>query len=202
MINVLIKDDDVLYRYGLEAVIAQAFSSEFSQPPAIGYDYTPENIRQADILILSLQTGGNFHCIPALSVRSKGIIIGLADNVARASALPPCIADILLLPRKITGDRLSQILYFAWKKEQLVGAQKNTCSCQACPHKALSGKQHRIMDALYRGKTALEIADELKISDKTVYNHKYAVMKKFNLQSDLELVLFLNKLHQGNAAAF
>ncbi|MGR5945116.1 helix-turn-helix transcriptional regulator [Enterobacter sp. C4G1] len=201
MINVLIKDEDVLYRYGLEAIIARAFVREFIQPPIIKYHYTPENIREADIIVLSLHTGGHFHCAPELSMRKKGIVIGLVDDRARASALTPCIDDILVLPRKITCDRFSQILYFAWKKEQLLGTQISALSCQTCPHKALSGKQHQIMNALYKGKTVVEIADELHISDKTVYNHKYAVMKKFNLRSDFELVLFLNKLHQGNALA-
>lgn len=201
MVNILIKENDVLYRYGLSCILTQAFTDEFSQPPDINFDYTPENIVQADIIILSMQPGEGFHCEPAFHMRTKGITVGLISDIARAPGVSPCINDIIVLPRNIALDRFSQIVYFAWKKERLMEEKRICSSCEECPQRALSGKQHRIMDALYQGKTALEIADELKISDKTVYNHKYAVMRKFNLRTDFELVLFLNRWHDGPARA-
>ncbi|HGN9285865.1 TPA: helix-turn-helix transcriptional regulator, partial [Klebsiella quasipneumoniae] len=62
----------------------------------------------------------------------------------------------------------------------------------------LSPQQIRIMICLYEGMSVTQIADELMISEKTVYAHKYMVMSKFNLRNDYELMLLLNKLTKNN----
>ncbi|EPG2868344.1 helix-turn-helix domain-containing protein [Klebsiella pneumoniae] len=72
-------------------------------------------------------------------------------------------------------------------------------SCCDCQPTRLSPQQIRIMTCLYEGMSVQQIADELMISEKTVYAHKYMVMRKFNLRNDYELMLLLNKLTKNCA---
>lgn len=44
----------------------------------------------------------------------------------------------------------------------------------------------------------MQIADKMMVSNKTVFAHKYMAMKKFNLSSDYELLLLLNKMAEKN----
>lgn len=50
------------------------------------------------------------------------------------------------------------------------------------------------MICLYKGMSVMQIADELMISEKTVFTHKYKIMQRFNLRSDYELMQLLNKM--------
>jgi DNA-binding NarL/FixJ family response regulator len=46
----------------------------------------------------------------------------------------------------------------------------------------------------YRGLSVVQIARALKMSDKTVFTHKYMMMQKFNLRSDFELMALIRKM--------
>lgn len=57
------------------------------------------------------------------------------------------------------------------------------------------------MVSLYKGLSVSEIADEMRISDKTVFTHKYMTMNKFSLRSDFELVLLLKTLAEKKSGS-
>ena len=52
----------------------------------------------------------------------------------------------------------------------------------------------QIMSLYYQGKPINEIAKAVGVSSKSVFTHKYQVMHKYNLQSEMELFSFLNVL--------
>ena len=59
--------------------------------------------------------------------------------------------------------------------------------------KELTTRQKEVLQLLAEGRPMKEIADILKISDKTVMFHKYHIMESFNLQSNADLILFALK---------
>jgi DNA-binding NarL/FixJ family response regulator len=59
--------------------------------------------------------------------------------------------------------------------------------------KELTHRQKRVLQLLAEGLTMKEIADILKVSEKTVMFHKYHIMKSFNIKSNADLVLFALK---------
>jgi len=61
--------------------------------------------------------------------------------------------------------------------------------------KELSPRQVEVLQLLAEGRPIKEIADILKISEKTVLFHKYRIMESFNLKNNAELVLFALKHH-------
>lgn len=59
--------------------------------------------------------------------------------------------------------------------------------------KGLSPRQREVLQLLAEGRPMKEIADILKVSEKTIMFHKYHIMESFNLKSNAELVLFALK---------
>ena len=61
--------------------------------------------------------------------------------------------------------------------------------------KALTRRQQEVVQLLAEGRPMKEVADILKISEKTVMFHKYHIMQSFNLKSNADVVLFALKRH-------
>ncbi|HMD19155.1 MAG TPA: response regulator transcription factor [Alloacidobacterium sp.] len=61
--------------------------------------------------------------------------------------------------------------------------------------KELTRRQQEVLQLLAEGRPMKEIADILKVSEKTVMFHKYHIMESFNLKNNSELVLFALKRH-------
>ncbi len=61
--------------------------------------------------------------------------------------------------------------------------------------KELTPRQQEVLQLLAEGRPMKEIADILKVSEKTVMFHKYHIMESFNLKNNSELVLFALKRH-------
>lgn len=139
-------------------------------------------------------SGGNADLFSGVTGPAKGIVIGLVDDELRFSALPSCFQDIIFLPRRASLDRISGVLFIAWFRTQLPGYKLNKKTCFDCQHKGLSRQQIRIMVNFYRGLSVVQTANALKMSEKTVFTHKYMMMQKFNLRSDYELIVLLRRL--------
>ena len=194
MLNILIEETDLFFQAGLLYFFEDFFEHNFHRPIHFNAGLTEDNVIQADIIVLSLCQGETLTCIPELQVRQKGIVIGLVDDEHRFSALPSCFQDIIFLSRRASLDRISGALFIALFRAQLPGYAWNKKSCFECQHKVLSPQQIRIMVNFYQGHSVVQTANILKMSDKTVFTHKYMMMQKFNLRSDYELIVLLRRL--------
>ena len=58
------------------------------------------------------------------------------------------------------------------------------------PHESLSYREFQVMIMLAKGKTVLEIAKELFISDKTVSTHRSRIMEKMDLKKNADLTFY------------
>jgi DNA-binding NarL/FixJ family response regulator len=61
--------------------------------------------------------------------------------------------------------------------------------------KELTPRQQEVLQLLAEGRPMKEIADILKVSEKTIMFHKYHIMESFNLKNNSELVLFALQRH-------
>ena len=64
------------------------------------------------------------------------------------------------------------------------------------PHKQLSNREYQVFCSIASGKSILEIAEQLSISDKTVRTYRERLMEKMNMKNDVELTHYaiLHKL--------
>jgi len=61
--------------------------------------------------------------------------------------------------------------------------------------KDLTPRQQEVLQLLAEGRPMKQIADILKVSEKTVMFHKYHIMQSFNLKNNSDLVLFAVRHH-------
>ena len=195
MINIVIKEPNVLYRHGLYCFLADIFFDEFQQGTCFSIELNPESICWADIIILSVPLEECESCFSELKGRKTGIIIVLVnDEGVSIPSCSFCLPGSVFISRRLSLNEFRKCLLREWRKTQLPNYQLSNNYCCNCQYQTLSLQQLRIMSSLYKGKSTLEIANELMISNKTVFTHKYRVMKKFGLRSDVELRLFLIRL--------
>lgn len=195
MVNILIKDDDAFYRKGLMFFLTDIFHQERQRRVNFMTELTAENVMKSDIVIFSFCKGESGTCFPELHSRKQGIVIGLVDKLPETdSLLPSCYQDVFFVSRQSSLDMLENKIIHAWRRYKKSPIPVLASNCYNCQHKILSPQQMRIMANIYKGKSVADIASELMISDKTVFSHKYLTMQKFNLHSDYELLVFLNRL--------
>lgn len=199
MINLLIKDSDSLYRQGMEKFLTDLFFEEFCLQAIISSDFNRTNVSQADVIVMELCKGESFMCFPELQTRGRSLIIGVINHdFVKVAPLAGCISDITFVKRSASLESIRRNIIRYWERKDQPNALTHSNNCYICRHKRLSYQQVRIMSGIYSGKTYREISEDLNINQKVVYSHKYVVMNKFNLRSDYELLIFLNKLKEKN----
>ena len=58
------------------------------------------------------------------------------------------------------------------------------------PHKTLSDREFQVMRLLAKGKTLLEISEELSLSVKTISTYRVRIFEKMNLRTNAELTMY------------
>jgi Response regulator containing a CheY-like receiver domain and an HTH DNA-binding domain len=194
VINILLKDFTGLYRYGLTCFFSEFFNLEFGDKTRFSFDATPHNVMRSDIIVLSLCQGESLLCLPELQVKRQGILLGIVDDESRVSASSACLQSMVYISRSASLNELRQRTGNAWRNKELQEGYLPDASCDKCRTKTITSQQARIMVCLYKGMSAAQISQFLNVGYKTVFNHKYLLMKAFGLRSDFELLALLNKL--------
>lgn len=193
MINVLIKDDNAFYDWSIHRFLSEIFSQEYQKRVKLTQEFNHQTVSQADMIIMGMCQGEHFTCHPELHSRHKGIIIGLMDKKpVNITPSPECIGDIIYIERRAPLRVIRDGIIHVWKDHE----ETRYSNCYACRHRALSPQQTRIMAGFYSGKNVPQIARELNLSEKTIFSHKYHMMAKFNLSTDYELLLLLERLYE------
>lgn len=194
MINILLKDFAGLYRYGLTCFFSEFFYQEFGDKTRFSFDATPDNVMRSDVIVLSLCQGESRICLPELQVKRQGVLLGIVDDESRVSTTSACLQSMVYISRSASLSELRQRTGNAWRKKTLPEGYLPDASCDQCQTKTITPQQARIMVCLYKGMSAAQISQCLNVGYKTVFNHKYLLMKAFGLRSDFELLALLNRL--------
>jgi len=136
-----------------------------------------ELLPAAKFVFLTMQDDANL----AAAVLKLGAV-GFVLKHAAASELLTAVSQVL-------GGRA----YITPKLRAENWAQRETRARQFS--KELTPRQMEVLQLLAEGRPMKEIADILKVSEKTVMFHKYNIMESFNLKNNAELVLFALKHH-------
>ena len=72
--------------------------------------------------------------------------------------------------------------------EQLASDFEN--DAEKPPHETLSDREYQVMCLIAKGFTVAEIAEQLKLSVKTIATYHTRVLKKMNLKNDVELTRY------------
>ncbi len=203
--NFLIKiDNNPLFSTGIVGLIHDAIKECNITSPFVSFDFTAENIHNADFIFMTVCAGEYFLCFKDLINRKKSVktfIFVNSETLPAKRTLPDCFKDARFFPQKadpsVVYDTLLKTLRGdASAREGSKGSSKNTYSCINCNYRALSFTQEKIAYGLNTCLGMSDIADRIGITYKTAVSHKKNIMDKFNLNNKLELYEFIAQYHK------
>jgi DNA-binding CsgD family transcriptional regulator len=196
MLTIAIDDNDAFYQHGMEILLQDIFHNENFE--TIHFDkLTVANSIKVDIIIKSFIRGEEYVCHPSLKFRNKsGLIIGVYESNKKPmfTELPSCIKNIVFITRNEPINHVMQTIIDAWRSRPAPDELKLYRKCLLCRRRTFTEKQYSISRLIIRGYDTQQIAQDLNLSEKTITAQKRIIMMKFNLNSDAELVRFLNNL--------
>lgn len=195
MLQIVIEDNNVLFRTGMELYLRDFFVYLKGMPVEFN-ELTEESVSQADIIIKSFVAGETALCHPTLNHRKKNsFIVGVHANARspEPSLLPLCIEDIVYINRSDSLCKIGDILFEGFNRAREGLPLRN---CDNCKCVTFTRKQSDILSLVETEASIQEIARKLKISDKKVYANKANLMTRLGIKSTFQLVSLLDALNE------
>lgn len=195
MINVLLECQDSLYRQGMKYILDVIFKDELNKDLVFSESLDSETVAKADIIVKYMSPGESGLCHQVfLDRRQKSLMIGLYDDDKNPyySEPPLCFNNIVFINCCDSLSKVKKLIERGWEDCQHEKAHSDSRSCQKCHYRQLSPQQIKIAACIYAGDDTEKIARKLNINTKTVSTHKRMLMAKFNLETNYELLKFLN----------
>ncbi|MBA4311597.1 MAG: DNA-binding response regulator [Chlorobiaceae bacterium] len=205
MIKILIADDHPVVREGLKQIISKASDMEVGGEALNGQEAL-DKIRSEvwDVVVLDINMPGRdgievlkeirkdhpklpiliLSIYPEEQMGVRVLKAGASGFLGKESAPK----ELLNAIRKIhTGSKfVSPTL-----AEKLAIAVETNSDIE--PHKRLSNREYQVLCLIATGKTIIEIADQLSLSDKTIRTYRDRLMEKMVLKNDVELTHYAIK---------
>jgi DNA-binding NarL/FixJ family response regulator len=199
----MIADDHAILRDGLKQLFSHVGDMEVVAEASDGKQVL-EVLRNAavDVVILdiSMPTLGGLDLVPRIRGQYPALPIlvlsmhnepQMAMNMIKAGASGYVCKDceplelIMAVRRVVSGRRyISNQL-----AEQLIFLEGGS-KVDEPPHQRLSRREQQVLRMLANGKSILEVASVLNISNKTVSTHKTRIMKKMSIESNAKLIRY------------
>ncbi len=201
-LKVYLADDHLLIREGLKKILASEKNftvvGESGNPDEV-LDFINEN--EVDILILDLNMPGRsgldiLKHVKNIKPEIKVLILSMysedqfGERTIKAGASgyitkESASEELLNALNKIAKGSTFISSTFAEKllqKSKKISGQK--------PHELLSDREFQIMILLAKGKTQVEISNELALSPSTVNTYRSRILEKLNLKSNAEIIRY------------
>ena len=195
-VKIVCMDENYYFRLGIAEIL-----KELMLPGARVTFLTgahAHSLQQADLNIINVSQWRLFMCQPAYRFRKPGsllLVFTESANDFKSEILPVCYQALTVIGRKETIRQVTDKIARAWLKAQDEGTKTYLPSdCVGCSYSRISLVQLQVLSFLKKGKSVRQIAQSLDLSIKTIYAHKYNVMKKFDLKGEKEFYFFLNDL--------
>jgi len=195
-VKVICTDDDYYFRLGISKIIEEALL--FRVNVEFLSDFNSENMRKADFILVNFSRWRLFMCQPAYRYRKPGsVLLAFVNHINSiiSGELPVCYQSLTLIARSDTVRKVREKITAAW----LIANDEETktfipTDCMKCHYERISLVQLQVMSFLKKGHSVSQAAKTLGLSVKTIYAHKYNVMRKFDLKGDSDFYSFLNDL--------
>lgn len=201
-IKVYLADDHLLIREGLKKILSS--QNDFM---VIGESGNPDEVIDffnnnfADILILDLNMPGRsgldvLKLVKKLKPETKILVLSMypedqfAERTIKAGASgyitkESASEELLKALNKIAHEGTYVSNSFA---EKLIFKKK--VETESKPHEVLSDRELQIMILLAKGKTQVEISNELALSTSTVNTYRARILEKLNFKSNAEIIRY------------
>ncbi|CBG88568.1 LuxR C-terminal-related transcriptional regulator [Citrobacter rodentium] len=196
--NIVIRSDDTYYKMGLIALLTNFLHNTCQQRTLTFADYQAENISDAQIIITVLRPGEMYLCHPELLNVAPKLMVGIVEteHMPARSALPDCLKQIVLIPQDATVAEISSVIKYHWLRKQNEEPVRGEQDCAGCTHRMFSERQGRMLELLLAGLSSRQVGEQMNIAQKTVLAHRQALLHKFRLRTNCELMRFLLAMQQ------
>lgn len=192
-LKVICTEENVFFRTGISKVIEGALLSESNVTFLSGFD--SHNIRQADFILINVSQWRLYMCQPAYRDRKPGSIIMVfvdeSDDIM-TKQLPVCYQSLVVISRLDSVRTISEKVICSWLNVQNRMRAFLPADCLHCEFARITVVQLQVLSLLKKGYSIRQTAKHLELSEKTIYAHKYNVMRKFALRGDIEFNAFIN----------
>lgn len=200
MTSVVLADDHGILRSGLKEILLSAKGFDLIGEASNGNDLI-ELLRQIkpDVLMTDMTMPGicgidlisrihnQYPALPILvlsmiddpQTASRAIKAGAHGYITKDSGVDEMLAAL----RKVAGGG-------KYIDRELAERMLFNNSADGAPHSLLTERERSVFDLLILGKDAIEISNELCISNKTVSTHKVNVLEKMKMKNTAELVKY------------
>jgi DNA-binding NarL/FixJ family response regulator len=202
-VRVLLADDHPMFRYGLRAVLASDPATELVGEAASGDDAVAQAAALAPDVVLMDLTMPGLHGVEATrrivaaDPEVKVVVVTMFDDTAsvlaalRAGARGYVVkgADRDEILRAVHAAAAGQSIFSAAAARHVAGhlaAGRPAAEPGAFP--ALTSREHDILGLMAAGYTTTAIAEQLRLSPKTVRNYVSVVLAKLDVTTRAEAV--------------
>lgn len=194
-LNVFCTDGNYYFKLGISKMIEGALLSDVNVKFLTGS--INDSLPKADLILINFSQWRLYMCHPAYRNRKPGsAIIVFVDNRDEiiTSQLPVCYQSLIVFSRKdsvrVISERITEVLLTTEGRAR--GYLPS--DCLNCNFAHITVVQLQVLSFLKKGYGVGQAAKRLDLSSKTIYAHKYNIMKKFALKGDKEFNAFINDL--------
>ncbi|MDH2069260.1 LuxR family transcriptional regulator [Pantoea sp. GD03673] len=193
--NIFCTDGNYYFKLGISKIIEGALLSDVNVKFLSGS--VDDRLQKADLILINFSKWRLYMCHPAYRNRKPGsaiiVFVDKKDEII-ASQLPVCYQSLIVFSRKdsvrLISEKITEVLL---TREERSGGFVPT-DCLNCNYSHITVVQLQVLSLLKKGYSAGHAAKRLHLSSKTIYAHKYNVMRKFSLKGDKEFNAFINDL--------
>ncbi|MEM0993802.1 MAG: response regulator transcription factor [Bacteroidota bacterium] len=201
-ISVLVADSDYLIREGLKRVFAQKPNIEIRSEATSQLELIQKlNKQRYDVVILDYNQPGSFDISAVEEVKkvapSTNILVISSDTNKRNIYKIISGGINNFLTKRCSREEILSAVSAAAKGEKFFCKtvlnyilEKSFRPQPVATHMPLTSREQQIVKLVAKGFISKEIASKLNITTHTVYTHRKKILKKLNLNSASELVLY------------
>jgi DNA-binding NarL/FixJ family response regulator len=204
VIKVLLADDHAMVREGLAAIVQNDEHIEVVGHCSDGLEVLSkvEQFRP-DVVVLDItmpRLNGLDACAELTRrFKATGVLILTMHNDEQFVARSLASGALGYLAKEAAASRLTEAVHAVARGEVYLGpgiprsVVTRAALASADPYNALSTRERQILQMIAEGKTNRRIAEELKLSVKTVDTHRTRLMHKLNIHNQTALVKYALK---------
>ncbi len=205
MLKILIADDHAIVRQGLKQIVTETPDMVVAGEASNGQELLNKiNENDYDVVVLDITMPGRDGMDVLKQLRSerpelpilmlsihpeeqyalRALRAGASGYLTKESAPDELVVAIRKVSRggKYISSSLAEKLAF----ELEAGHEQ-------APHEALSDREYHVMCLIASGKTVMEIAQELSLSEKTISTYRSRILEKMNMKNNAELTYYAIK---------
>ncbi|MBS1207171.1 MAG: LuxR family transcriptional regulator [Proteobacteria bacterium] len=195
VIKIACTDKNYFFRLGISKIIDESILSVANVEFLSNFD--SQSLQQADLIVVNASQWRLYMCQTAYRDRKPGSIMLVFVDKSEdfiTYRLPLCYRSLAVVSR---ADSVSKVAKKITKnlfnfRNGFIGYLPS--DCLRCNFSNVTMVQLRVINYLKKGHSVNQAAMYLGMNNKTVYSHKYDVMRKFSLKGDFEFNSFINDL--------